>query len=134
MDAIQLTNASTEIQEKLVKLSGDDATKVGGFLQRVVDYRAMLQRGDYAAAGRYHETLMSELEQLRGHYSDIKMYGRAGAAAAAGAAAGAWLFGIGAPAGGLAGGAIGYLLAKKQKVEMLKLCDLLLLELGPRAR
>ncbi len=73
---------------------------------------------------------MMEVGQLRKRYSDVKTYTAAGAGA--GAAAGAWLFGVGAVVGGLAGGAVGYFAAASRKEAMLKLCDALVMELGPR--
>ena len=130
MSAIQLRHASPAVQETLDGLDDDDRGHIGGFLQKVGDYRSMLQRGDHAAAARYHDTLMSEVRQLRERYSDLKTYTAVGSGA--GAAAGAWLFGIGAVAGGLAGGALGYFGAKGRKESMLEVCDALLVELGPR--
>lgn len=132
MGAIQLIHASSEIQETVKDLDADDKVMIGSFLEKVADYRSLLQRGDSAAAGRYHESLLSEVDRLRDHYADMKTYVAGGAAG--GAAAGAWLFGVGAVVGGLAGGAVGYLMAKDRKDKMLKLCDALLLELGPKVR
>ncbi|MAQ19799.1 MAG: hypothetical protein CMN30_33980 [Sandaracinus sp.] len=129
---IVLRHASPRVQKALDDLGEEDKERIGigAFLMKIDDYRALIRRGDVAAAARYHDMLMAELRALREHYSDLKTYTAAGAGA--GAAAGAWLFGVGAIAGGLAGGALGYFLAKEEKEAMLEVCDALLVELGAR--
>jgi hypothetical protein len=128
--AIQLRHASPKVQEILDNLDDEDLGRIQGFLLKVNDYRGMWSRGERAAAARYHDTLLSEIQQLRERSSDLTT--NTALAAGAGAAAGAWLFGIGAVAGGLAGGAVGYFAAKDRKESMLQVCDALLVELGPR--
>ncbi len=130
MSAIQLHSASPAVRKHIEELGEDDQSRIHGFLQKVDDYRAMIQRGDLEAAARYHDSLATEVRALRSHYSDLKTYTAAGAGA--GAVAGAWLFGVGAVAGGLAGGALGYFAAKGRRETMLEICDALVVELGHR--
>lgn len=128
--SIELRGATQEVQQTAAKLEDNDAGRIAGFIQKVADMRAMAAHRQVVEAQRYYDTLVNEIGQLRDHYSDMKTYTAEGAAV--GAVAGAWLFGIGAVAGGLAGGALGYFAAKQRKKEMLDLLDHLRVDLGHR--
>lgn len=129
-ETIQLRHSSPEVQETLADLDEDDLERITAFLRRVGDYRSALAQDEFGRAARAHDSLLIELNALRDRYSKLSTYVAGGAAA--GSAAGAWLFGLGALLGALAGGALGYFAAKETKAKMLKICDALLMELGPR--
>lgn len=128
--AIQLSTATAEVQKTAAELGEIDNARISGFIQKTADMRAMAARGQTLEAQRYYDTLAGELRQLRDIYSNMNTY--IGSSAVAGAAAGAWLFGVGAVAGGLVGGTIGYFGAKERKRLMLDLLDHLRVELGHR--
>lgn len=129
MSNLAIRLPSAEMQKIYDELGDQEKGKVAGFLQRVDDYRLMCGRRETEAAARYHATLHDELNRLRDEAADLKSYAAGGAAA--GAAGGAWLFGIGAIPCALAGGALGYFMAKDMKEKRMRLCDSLLLALGP---
>ena len=130
MANIQLYTGDAELNEFIEELDEEDSNKIGGFMAKVHDCREMCNQGKVDRARRFYDSLKIELDSIRDHYSDMGTYTAGGAAA--GAAAGAWLFGVGAIAGGLIGGAGGYLIAKGKKDKMMKICDSLHVELGHR--
>lgn len=130
MSDIVVRNVPSGAEQLVAGLSDDNKQKVDQLLQRFEDYRSTRRSGRIEEARRQHDSLANDLGLLRESLTGMAAMTAGGAAA--GAAAGAWLFGIGALAGGAIGAAVGYIGSKQRKEEGERLCDLLLAELGPR--
>lgn len=99
-------------------------------MEKINDYRSLLEEGRVAEARRYHDTLMNEIRYLRDEKTDSKVAIAAGAAA--GAAAASVFFGAGAIVGAIAGGFIAYSSGQGQKEGRARLYEHLVAQLGPR--